>query len=57
MKREASLLLAKACDSLILSIELFNRRIAASLPFKFPHQLLVVFWRAQFLCCIKVILK
>jgi hypothetical protein len=25
MKREASLLLAKACDSLILSIELFNR--------------------------------
>jgi hypothetical protein len=25
MKREASLLLAKACDPLILSIELFNR--------------------------------
>jgi hypothetical protein len=36
MKREAKLLLAKACDSLILSIELFNRpyergRISASL--------------------------
>src|SRR5260370_39842087 len=36
MKREAKLLLAKACDSLILSIELFNRpfergRISGSL--------------------------
>lgn len=35
MKREAKLLLGKACDSLILSIELFNRphdkgRVAAT---------------------------